>query len=525
MRPPQPTLLGRPVTELVQAYLENKKRCLCDQKQQKVCDTVHVSLISDLTLAEYAEALSVYCSQVHTHPCCKCEPLLQVANTILEESYCTLSKAFSVVHPGATYTAERARSVFLQMPLVSVRIGDPRKGHSFSLLMEKYPGTDYAKIGTIMNGLADTFAPKGSTLQKPMVKMLLSIAQSDHERECVRYALYKASGMSQTAVRRTYGFENMQARGESVEAAILEIQCIRQAIADLASLEDEALLTSLGVPILAESSSDESDEDEPLSPHDLESLSWSPDADHSVSLAEPAQQPTGIHPHQNVLGDEDIKLRLSQCDYNWFEFVEQLPVSTDAEILFNEISKLELSSQALQLIEQSHLAYLVAEEDGNCQDRIARIVNGEIVSESDSDDPGSYVGLTDPLSQAGKTLVAKKRASIQRRARRRQMKAVAEKRFLSRKISKKGSKILKQCPDIGKTIETYVQDRNVGADAWRRTGVLTFDGNTSLKQKATYEGIRQHLQQVYNRPFSYGTVVQLCIPGINDGCQQSDIKV
>jgi len=92
------------------------------------------------------------------------------------------------------------------------------------------------------------------------------------------------------------------------------------------------------------------------------------------------------------------------------------------------------------------------------------------------------------------------------------MKAVAEKRFLSRKTSKKGSKILKQCPDIGKTIETYVQDRNVGADAWRRTGVLTFDGNTSLKQKATYKGIRQHLQQVYNRPFSYGTVVQLCIP-------------
>ena len=30
--------------------------------------------------------------------------------------------------------------------------------------------------------------------------------------------------------------------------------------------------------------------------------------------------------------------------------------------------------------------------------------------------------------------------------------------------------------------------------------------------KATYEGIRQHLQQVYNRTFSYGTVVQLCIP-------------
>ena len=83
---------------------------------------------------------------------------------------------------------------------------------------------------------------------------------------------------------------------------------------------------------------------------------------------------------------------------------------------------------------------------------------------------------------------------------------------MSRRVSKKGSQILKECPDIGKTIENFVQDRNVGADAWRRTGVLTFDGNIKLKQKATYEGIRLHLQKVYNRSFSYGTVVQLCIP-------------
>ena len=33
------------------------------------------------------------------------------------------------------------------------------------------------------------------------------------------------------------------------------------------------------------------------------------------------------------------------------------------------------------------------------------------------------------------------------------------------------------CPDNGKVIEAYVQERNIGADSWRRTGVLTFDGN------------------------------------------------
>ena len=41
--------------------------------------------------------------------------------------------------------------------------------------------------------------------------------------------------------------------------------------------------------------------------------------------------------------------------------------------------------------------------------------------------------------------------------------------------------------------------------------MLTFDGNTKLKSKVTYESIRQHLQQVYKRHFSYGSVVQLCV--------------
>lgn len=49
------------------------------------------------------------------------------------------------------------------------------------------------------------------------------------------------------------------------------------------------------------------------------------------------------------------------------------------------------------------------------------------------------------------------------------------------------------------------------ADAWRRTGVLTFDGNRKVKKKATLKGIQEHIQRFYKRTFSYGYVVQLCI--------------
>lgn len=40
-----------------------------------------------------------------------------------------------------------------------------------------------------------------------------------------------------------------------------------------------------------------------------------------------------------------------------------------------------------------------------------------------------------------------------------------------------------ECPDIGSTIENYVKSAGVGADTWRRTGILTFDGNRKVEKK------------------------------------------
>ena len=56
-----------------------------------------------------------------------------------------------------------------------------------------------------------------------------------------------------------------------------------------------------------------------------------------------------------------------------------------------------------------------------------------------------------------------------------------------------------------------MQERSVGANAWRRIGVLTFNGNNRVKEKVTYARIRKHLESVYKCKFSYGTVVQLCV--------------
>ena len=133
-------------------------------------------------------------------------------------------------------------------------------------------------------------------------------------------------------------------------------------------------------------------------------------------------------------------------------------------------------------------------------------------SESESDDLDSTLKLLMLWVKQEKLWWWRNILQFEDEQKRRAAKAVAEKHYLSRKVSKKISKVVQECPDIGKTIESYVQEHQVDADAQRCTGVLTFDGNTHLKNKATYEGIKQHLQTIYKQTFSYGTVVQLCIP-------------
>ena len=159
--------------------------------------------------------------------------------------------------------------------------------------------------------------------------------------------------------------------------------------------------------------------------------------------------------------------------------------------LFCSIESHDFTEEQLKLIRQSREACIAAISDGNDSERTARALNGLTVTDSESDCPPDSLFGEKGLEQIRKIL------SIQRRNRRLRAKAIADQRLLSRKSAARTSKILRKCPDIGKTIEDFVTDCNCGADAWRRTGVLTFDGNTRLQQKVTYERIRQHLLQVY----------------------------
>ena len=126
---------------------------------------------------------------------------------------------------------------------------------------------------------------------------------------------------------------------------------------------------------------------------------------------------------------DDASLAAILCDshYNWFEFVERveedsgsdLAIPSTLEKFFLQTPFLEFSQRELELIVQSHRAFTAATSACYEQERMARSINGEIVSESESEYPEQYVGVKSVTSEAGKTLVQKKQIAIKRRARRR----------------------------------------------------------------------------------------------------------
>ena len=109
-----------------------------------------------------------------------------------------------------------------------------------------------------------------------------------------------------------------------------------------------------------------------------------------------------------------------------------------------------------------------------------------VESSSKSDNPDNWVGVGNVLSEKGKELVIRQREIFQRSRKRQIAKEIANRHILKRKVPKKVCKTLCKFPNIGQDIEDFVEERQVGADQWRHTGVFTFDGNQKTGPKVTY---------------------------------------
>ena len=124
------------------------------------------------------------------------------------------------------------------------------------------------------------------------------------------------------------------------------------------------------------------------------------------------------------------------------------------------------------------------------------IDNQDIQSDSDNDeDPDwSNVEISNVVEKELQEKVKREKVRIKRRAQRKASKEITERCILNKKVPPGVSRLLKQFPDIGKDVEEFVESKRVGADAWRRTGLLTFDGNRKRGKKVTYSRIKEHTE-------------------------------
>ena len=222
---------------------------------------------------------------------------------------------------------------------------------------------------------------------------------------------------------------------------------------------------------------------------------------------------------QTYLNTHQLMDLLQECQLNWFCFAEVLKQKLSQhqgehlldQVLLDfsgQLPYLNLSLHVEKLIEQSRQAYLTDQRLNNLND------DDMIVSESEEEgiqEAQSLSAVTDIMQPAAKAALEKRVKAVRRKSRREFVRQMTERRLLKRKRSRKLGRVLRNYPDIGRTVEEFVKQNGVGADAWRRTGVLTFDGNRRLGNKVTYSRIKEHLQKTYKTTFSYGTVVQLCM--------------
>ena len=518
----------------------------------QVDDVTDVSRLEGFTLDKYILTKENICYEEHKQPCTACIGLLSVAKQILDEGFIKLNEAFAMSTPGVKYKAKDAKRKLLQMPLAALKI---KEGKTYTIYLVS-KDTNLQLTRSLLKRKDWGSQNTGMQMSASLVKELLSATDSDAERERLTYGIVKSSGLSHTKLRQLYGFENLKRRQDKVENALREMREIREAVASIASIQEKAVLQSFGIEVESdedlehdESETDtdaDGEEDSALNAVENTSLSelipatLNESEDRLVSETDSAFNVSeiGLAPSQNTdIGDMAHQFSLSKeitesacyqnshqlmdilksCELNWFSFVEVIKekmkdYSKEAidQLLLDfsgQLHLFNLDEREELIIEQSRQAFLLARRlDENNSDADDEAVLSE-AEEMEVD----WGNIHDPLQKEAQSAIIQKIRNLRLGAKRKAAKKIAEERFLRRRRGKNVSKILKECPDIGQTIENYVKSAGAGADSWRRTGVLTFDGNRKVQKKPTFSRIKEHLEMVYNRKFGYGTVVELCV--------------
>jgi len=204
--------------------------------------------------------------------------------------------------PNVTYSSAIAKRRLLHLPLAAITIGKSSSGVAEVYLLEAYKGLNYSKLIEFIESKVTSTSQ--FSLTKDNIKNLLTLAQSNREREVIRHVIFQTSDLSATAACKQCGWENMKERSAAVEKYLKDASDIRNAIEDLAMTQERAVLQCHGTEdVFTSSSSELEDEDSTVENEDSSS-------GHSLS--------------ELIPDNTEMNSILVKLQFNWYEFVAQI---------------------------------------------------------------------------------------------------------------------------------------------------------------------------------------------------------
>ncbi|CAB3988493.1 Chromatin modification-related YNG2 [Paramuricea clavata] len=394
----------------------------------------------------------------------------------------------------------------MQLPIVVLKI----KGVLY--VLEHTSQTDFQKLTRVIENLI----PDKSThvgLDRESLKALCNLASSETDRKLLKTVA--TAGLSAEKAKALFGISNLHEMRKDVAQSVQEYDSIRRKVDDIVNAKMKATFESSEIGFSDSDAYSDSVSDSEIVVYDDEVDQGDGSNFKYVGIKNVDPEDLDLPPYQSLLQV------LLENKFNWISFVAELAVSLNdigtqdfnnlTTNFFDELMhKNELLSDHLKLVVESRKTYF--ESVNIASDTTGEMMPGGLVeTDSESDDPEDWIKIKSEENEALQKKIKQKTVALQKLKKRLLAKEVAKKSFLKRRAPKSVSKTLTKYPNIGKDIEEFAKDCRIGADSWRRTGVLTFSGNTRRGQKLTFNRLKEYLEKKYNTKFGYGTIVQLCM--------------
>ncbi|CAB4016500.1 Hypothetical predicted protein [Paramuricea clavata] len=286
-----------------------------------------------------------------------------MASYILKEGVAKVSEVFKTQFPNKIDKSDKAVQRLLQLPVVIV------KGE-FLFVTKKRPDVNYKILLELLPKMLPAEREVGSRISKETLRTLCQLASTESDRKLLKYIA--TLGQSAKQAKLAYGIDDNVRKVQQVNQAMLMANEIQKSVMELATLEDTALLNSLGIP---QDISSESDSD--LEP-ELELKQTTTRSNVSPNL------------HASETPPNEVCLSwLKESKFNWFSFHHEclLRLKHLREDVFDELLTVFANNLSASGLNEDELAQVSYEAFTEYQCRQPLMIDGESVfSESDSEE-------------------------------------------------------------------------------------------------------------------------------------------